>query len=103
MRYDKMGGFAQFLVPTVITCRSLVMSELPKTFPNLRWGFIEASAQWVPWVVMEATRRTGAKGFPKLPFRVVNQVSFAVFPIYLQASAANESLNYTARKPNRTR
>ena len=61
-RYDKMGGFAQFRVPTVITCLSLMMSDLPKTFPNLRWGFIEASAQWVPWVVKEATRRTGSEG-----------------------------------------
>ena len=71
-RYDKMGGFAQFRVPTVITCLSLMMSDVPKTFPNLRWGFVEASAQWVPWVVKEATRRSGAKGFPDLPFKAFN-------------------------------
>ena len=33
---DKMGGFAQFRIPTVITCLSLMMSELPKQFPKLR-------------------------------------------------------------------
>jgi predicted TIM-barrel fold metal-dependent hydrolase len=71
-RYDKMGGFAQFRIPTVITCLSLMMSELPKQFPKLRWAFVEASAQWVPWVVKEATRRTGSKGFPKLPFKEFN-------------------------------
>jgi hypothetical protein len=27
-----------------------LMSELPQQFPKLRWGFIEASAQWVPWI-----------------------------------------------------
>jgi predicted TIM-barrel fold metal-dependent hydrolase len=68
-RYDKMGGFAQFRIPTVITCLSLMMSEVPQQFPKLRWSFVEASAQWVPWVVKEATRRTGAKGFPELPFK----------------------------------
>ena len=68
-RYDKMGGFAQFRIPTVITCLSLMMSDLPKLFPQLRWAFVEASAQWVPWVVKEATRRSGAHGFPQNPFR----------------------------------
>jgi uncharacterized protein len=87
-RYDKMGGFAQFRVPTVITCLSLMMSELPKTFPKLRWGFIEASAQWVPWVVKEATRRTGAKGFPKLPFKDFN--------IYV-TTETNDDFDYVLR------
>jgi predicted TIM-barrel fold metal-dependent hydrolase len=71
-RYDRMGGFAQFRIPTVITCLSLMMSDVPKTFPKLRWAFVEASAQWVPWVVKEATRRTGTKGFPELPFKAFN-------------------------------
>jgi len=71
-RYDKMGGFAQFRIPTVVTCLSLMMSEIPQIFPKLRWGFIEASAQWVPWVVNEAIRRSGSKGFPKIPFKEFN-------------------------------
>jgi predicted TIM-barrel fold metal-dependent hydrolase len=68
-RYDRMGGFAQFRVPTVITCLSLMMSDLPKLFPELRWAFVEASAQWVPWVVKEARRRSGARGFPDNPLK----------------------------------
>jgi predicted TIM-barrel fold metal-dependent hydrolase len=68
-RYDKMGGFAQFRIPTVITCLSLMMSEVPKQFPSLRWAFVEASAQWVPWVIKEAIRRSGTRGFPELPFK----------------------------------
>jgi predicted TIM-barrel fold metal-dependent hydrolase len=68
-RYDKMGGFAQFRIPTVITCLSLMMSDLPKMFPQLRWAFVEASAQWVPWVIKEATRRSGTRGFPQNPFK----------------------------------
>jgi len=72
-RYDKMGGFAQFRIPTVITCLSLMMSEVPAMFPKLRWAFVEASAQWIPWVVKEAIRRSGTKDFPRNPceeFRV---------------------------------
>ncbi len=68
-RYDRMGGFAQFRIPTVVTCLSLMMSEIPGLFPQLRWGFIEASAQWVPWVVNEAVRRSGTRGFAKNPLR----------------------------------
>src|SRR3970282_333883 len=37
-RYDRMGGFAHCLIPTVITCLSLIMSDVPKTFPQLLWG-----------------------------------------------------------------
>lgn len=81
-RYDKMGGFAQFRVPTVITCLSLMMSEIPRVFPDLRWGFIEASAQWVPWVVNEAIRRSGTKGFPKIPFEA--------FKIYVSAQTDDD-------------
>lgn len=60
-RYDKMGGFAQFRISTVITCLSLMMSDVPTLLP----AYAEASAQWVPWVVNEAVRRSGTKGFPK--------------------------------------
>lgn len=81
-RYDKMGGFAQFRVPTVVTCLSLMMSEVPRQFPHLRWGFIEASAQWVPWVVNEAVRRSGAKSFPKNPLKE--------FKIYVSAQTDDD-------------
>ena len=71
-RYDKTGGFAPFRVPTVVTCLSLIMSEVPRVFPNLRWGFIESSAQWVPWIVNEAKRRSGNADYPDNPFKEYN-------------------------------
>ncbi|WP_089721038.1 amidohydrolase family protein [Candidatus Entotheonella palauensis] len=55
-------GFALFRVPTVVGCYELLMSEVPQIFPNLRWGFIEASAQWVPWICNEIVRRYQADG-----------------------------------------
>ena len=81
-RYDKMGGFAQFRIPTVITCLSLMMSDVPTLFPKLRWAFVEASAQWIPWVVNEAIRRSGTKGFPKNPCKE--------FRIYLTAQTDDD-------------
>jgi predicted TIM-barrel fold metal-dependent hydrolase len=52
------GGFSTFRIPTVTACYALIMSEIPRVFPRLRWGFIEVSSQWVPWVVHEAVRRS---------------------------------------------
>ena len=68
------GGFYTFRVPTVASCAMLLMSELPEVFPHLRWGFIEASAQWVPWVYHEAARRAAgqANKFPEDPFTEYN-------------------------------
>ena len=39
-RQAPAGRFAQFRVPTVTACFDVIMSELPKVFPKLRWGFI---------------------------------------------------------------
>ncbi|HVO95520.1 MAG TPA: amidohydrolase family protein, partial [Terriglobales bacterium] len=58
MTNEAGGGFSTFRVPTVTACYALIMSEIPRTFPQLRWGFIEVSSQWVPWVIHEAVRRS---------------------------------------------
>jgi predicted TIM-barrel fold metal-dependent hydrolase len=58
MTNEAGGGFSTFRVPTVTACYALIMSEIPRVFPKLRWGFIEVSSQWVPWVVHEAVRRS---------------------------------------------
>jgi uncharacterized protein len=52
------GGFSTFRVPTVTACYALIMSEIPRVFPRLRWGFIEVSSQWVPWIIHETMRRS---------------------------------------------
>jgi len=54
--------FTLFRTPTVTSTMLLVMSDIAKTFPKLRWGIIEASAQWVPWVYNEAARRIQLSG-----------------------------------------
>jgi hypothetical protein len=37
-RYDKMGGFAQFRIRTVITCLSLIMTDVPQLFSGPSLG-----------------------------------------------------------------
>ena len=58
MTNESGGGFRHFESRTVTACYALIMSEVPRGLPKLRWGFIETSSQWVPWVVHEAVRRS---------------------------------------------
>jgi predicted TIM-barrel fold metal-dependent hydrolase len=53
----RQSRFWTFRVPTVSACQVYLVSEVPKLFPKLRCGFIEAGAQWLPWVLMESKRR----------------------------------------------
>jgi uncharacterized protein len=58
------GGVARFRLWDVGACQGLIMSKLPRLFPNIRWGFIESAAQWVPWVHNECVSRSKAQGIP---------------------------------------
>ena len=61
------SGFSVFRGPTVILSWVLLMSNMSELFPNLRWGFIEASSQWVPWIYKEVENRylTSGRPFPE--------------------------------------
>jgi predicted TIM-barrel fold metal-dependent hydrolase len=56
------AAFHKFRIPTVAAFSDLLLSDVLVNFPKLRIGFIEASAQWVPWVVHEAKNRFKALG-----------------------------------------
>jgi predicted TIM-barrel fold metal-dependent hydrolase len=51
-----------FKFPVIGAFNGLLEDEIPSRFPGLRWGFIEASAQWVPYVLGEARIRLRSKG-----------------------------------------
>ena len=63
---DPGSAFGIFRIPTVASCHALIMSKIPERFPELRWGFIEASAGWVPWIITESKNRYqgAARKFP---------------------------------------
>jgi predicted TIM-barrel fold metal-dependent hydrolase len=47
--YASEGGFGRSKLPVVAAFHNLLMDDLPKKFPKLRWGFIEVSAEWLPY------------------------------------------------------
>ena len=51
--------FWRFRVPTVASCHSYLVSEVPELFPRLRVGFIETGAQWLIWVLEGVARALG--------------------------------------------
>ena len=62
-QYNARGvAFWKFRIPTVGACMSILMSDIPEMFPKLRFGYIECSSQFVPWLVTEARRRSQSKG-----------------------------------------
>ncbi len=55
--YEGEAGFARFKMPNVGAFHSIVYHRLPEQFPRLRWGFIEISSQWVPYVIHDLAKR----------------------------------------------
>jgi predicted TIM-barrel fold metal-dependent hydrolase len=51
-----------FKFPVMGAFLYLLGDEIPKRFPGLRWAFVEASANWVPYMLNEARMRLAAKG-----------------------------------------
>ena len=82
--YDPSGGLPTFRMPTVHACNGLILSDVPKRFPELRWGFIESSCQWVPWIMHETARRARGAGW-KLPDN-----PFAEYNIYVSAQTDDD-------------
>ncbi len=81
--YESANEFGQFHMPAVTFVHQLTVSQLPKQFPELRWGILEAGAQWIPWIVFEAQRRlTKGQRWP--------QEGFAAFKTYVTCSAEDD-------------
>ena len=55
--YLKDTTFTMFKLTIVGALHSLIEKAIPAQFPRLRWGFIEASAQWVPYVLNDLRDR----------------------------------------------
>ncbi len=76
---DLLGTpFANFRGQTAIACHSLIMSDVPRLFPELRWGFVEASAQWIPWIVKETASRFRGRGSALAPNEILKHCKIYV-------------------------
>jgi predicted TIM-barrel fold metal-dependent hydrolase len=43
--------------PVIGAFHSVVMGKLPERFPKVRWGFVEAAASWIPYVMTDIGAR----------------------------------------------
>ncbi|MBT4006435.1 MAG: amidohydrolase family protein [Rhodospirillales bacterium] len=55
-------NFAKFKLSMIAAFHGLLEFEVPKRFPGVRWGLIEASASWVPYALIDAEKRLKRKG-----------------------------------------
>ena len=74
-QYNGGGSFWKFRIPVIGAFHSVIMSEVPTLFPQLRFHWAEAAAQWVPYVVKDLQRRWAAqrKELPASPLREYRQ------------------------------
>jgi predicted TIM-barrel fold metal-dependent hydrolase len=49
--FGRGASLGQFKFGPINLFGSLITSGLPQKFPDLRWGFIEVSAEWLPYVM----------------------------------------------------
>ena len=50
--------------PPLHAFRDLVLNQIPDTFPKLRFGFIEASASWIPFLIHKLRRDNSRRWKP---------------------------------------
>lgn len=56
------GTFSYYRLMSVSAFHRLIMKGIPAMFPNLRFGFLEAGAQWVPFAIHDLKRRFENQG-----------------------------------------
>lgn len=67
-------AFSKFKLSIIGAFHNLVMQGIPGKFPQARWGFIEVSAQWVPYVLKDLRHRFARLGkrLPENPLKTYN-------------------------------
>ena len=55
--FSRDVGFSTFKLSVLGAFHDLLMKRTPEKFPDLRWGFIEISSQWVPYALNDLAIR----------------------------------------------
>jgi predicted TIM-barrel fold metal-dependent hydrolase len=55
-------SYTKFLQPGIGAFQSLLAKGVPAKFPDLRWGFVELSAQWLPYIHNDLVWRLHREG-----------------------------------------
>ena len=85
------NGFAAFRLPSVAAFHSIIMSGVPEKFPELRFGFLEAAASWVPFAITDLKRRFPSRRGRELPDDVMKDYRMWV------ACQTDDDINYIVR------
>jgi predicted TIM-barrel fold metal-dependent hydrolase len=91
------GTFASAHLPPIIAFRDLVASAIPEKFPALKFGFLEVSASWVPFLYHHLKRSSRPRpSFPNARWKFAScQELFREYRIYV-ACEADEDIPYLA-------
>jgi predicted TIM-barrel fold metal-dependent hydrolase len=54
--------FSVAKIPVISSFHAILTNEIPTKFPELRFGFIEAAATWLPYVITDLRRRLIREG-----------------------------------------
>jgi len=92
------GTFGSSHCPPIIGFRDLVASEIPEKFPALRFGFLEVSASWVPFLYHHLKRSARPRpSFPNARWKFSScKEMFREYRIYV-ACEADEDIPYLAQ------
>ncbi len=60
--WDQQESGLHFKLPPISVFHTLLMRGVPDRFPDLRWGFVEISSQWVPYAMNDLSIRFGNSG-----------------------------------------
>jgi len=60
--FERECGFNKFKLAVVGSFHSIIFEDIPQRFPKLKFGFIEVSAQWIPYALHDIARRWQRKG-----------------------------------------
>jgi predicted TIM-barrel fold metal-dependent hydrolase len=77
--FGRGASLAQFKFGPINFFGSLISTELPQKFPDLRWAFVEVSAEWLPYVMnhLEIGYRKRGKDWPATKLLKDNKIYVA--------------------------
>ena len=72
--FDETASFPRFKLAVVGAFHDLLMNDIPRQFPKVRWGFVEVSGQWLPYALKDAAIRLKGMGrrMPADPLKEYN-------------------------------
>lgn len=56
------SGFSRFKLAVISAFHELIFTGIPQQFPKTRWGFVEVSSQWLPYVLNDLGLRFKRRG-----------------------------------------